>query len=112
MGEMLIFFAFFIIFTTFGVMNVIIGVIVDNTMKAARAMQEDDMKKERVKKLRNLEMIRQAVFNMDEDANGVIDLEELEKGFKMQEVQDALKLASLPKAFNHEELMNLLDHDA
>merc|ERR1711959_790252 len=37
---------------------------------------------------------------------------ELEKGFKMQEVQDALKLASLPKAFSHEELMNLLDQDA
>ena len=37
---MMLFFLGFIIFTTFGIMNVIIGVIVDNTMVAARKVEE------------------------------------------------------------------------
>merc|ERR1719375_1766619 len=38
---MFIFFILFIIFTGFGVTNVIIGVIVDNTMEAAKEMERE-----------------------------------------------------------------------
>merc|ERR1719409_860760 len=56
--EMLMFFAIFIVFTTFGVLNVIIGVIVDNTMEAAKSMEKDYAEREKKQKLTLLSRIR------------------------------------------------------
>merc|ERR1719387_2671328 len=53
--HMFAFFLVFIIFTTFGVMNVIIGVIVDNTMEAAKSIEADDEQTEKSRKLQLLE---------------------------------------------------------
>merc|ERR1719379_3355262 len=47
---MFFFFLVFIIFTTFGVMNVIIGVIVDNTMEAAKSIEAEDEATEKERK--------------------------------------------------------------
>merc|ERR1719359_904067 len=52
--EMFIFFLVFIVFTTFGIMNVIIGVIVDNTMEAAKAVEKDQETFERRNRMQTL----------------------------------------------------------
>merc|ERR1719359_2783554 len=57
--EMAIFFVFFIVFTTFGILNVIIGVIVDNTMEAAKSMDEEHDKRKKQEQLKVLEQIRE-----------------------------------------------------
>merc|ERR1719487_2005750 len=108
---MFIFFTFFIIFTTFGVMNVIIGVIVDNTMEAAKAMQLDDEERARQEKLAQIGKIRDLVFSLDADNSGTITEEEVVSGWNFPELHDMLALVELPKGFNPHELMTLLDSD-
>merc|ERR1719456_486542 len=71
------FFLFFILFTTFGVMNVIIGVIVDNTMEAARANQDSRDNSLMIHRVELLEKIRLACFAFDTNGSGEIDVSEL-----------------------------------
>eukprot|EP00746_Dinoflagellata_sp_MGD_P132067 gnl/MRDRNA2_/MRDRNA2_65794_c0_seq1.p1 gnl/MRDRNA2_/MRDRNA2_65794_c0~~gnl/MRDRNA2_/MRDRNA2_65794_c0_seq1.p1 ORF type:complete len:770 (-),score=131.39 gnl/MRDRNA2_/MRDRNA2_65794_c0_seq1:73-2382(-) len=109
--HMFAFFLVFIIFTTFGVMNVIIGVIVDNTMEAAKAIEEDDEHQVKQKKLALLSKIRDLVFAMDEDGSGTIDLHELSTGMKNPEVVKLLREVNLPRAYTPEELLHTLSDD-
>merc|ERR1719387_3475278 len=62
--HMFLFFLMFIIFTTFGVLNVIVGVIVDNTMEAAKQIEAEDHDSEKAHKLALLQNIRDAVFSL------------------------------------------------
>merc|ERR1719387_1985621 len=64
---MLPFFLAFIFLTTFGVMNVIIGVIVENTMEASKQTETDMEAIETMHKIEKVEHIRDACFLMDED---------------------------------------------
>merc|ERR550514_159197 len=88
---MIFFFLIFIIFTTFGVMNVIIGVIVDNTMVAARAVEHDQDEFERQHKLNILGKIQELLFALDADESGEISMDELKAGLAQEEVQELLK---------------------
>merc|ERR550514_1627976 len=88
---MIFFFLVFIIFTTFGVMNVIIGVIVDNTMVAARAVEKDQDEFERQNKLNILGKIQDLLFALDADGSGEISMDELKAGLAQEEVQELLK---------------------
>merc|ERR1719482_2160364 len=55
---MFVFFIFFIFLTTFGVMNVIIGVIVDKCMEASKSHEEDFEAMEKLQKLAMIPKIR------------------------------------------------------
>merc|ERR1712118_530054 len=92
-------------------MNVIIGVIVDNTMEAHQAMQKEDDEKEGAMKIQRLEQIRAMIFALDEDNSGTISVDELEKGLELPEVKELMELIKLPKGFDAHEILSLLDHD-
>eukprot|EP00746_Dinoflagellata_sp_MGD_P001251 gnl/MRDRNA2_/MRDRNA2_102345_c0_seq1.p1 gnl/MRDRNA2_/MRDRNA2_102345_c0~~gnl/MRDRNA2_/MRDRNA2_102345_c0_seq1.p1 ORF type:complete len:502 (+),score=97.84 gnl/MRDRNA2_/MRDRNA2_102345_c0_seq1:88-1593(+) len=108
---MLFFFVCFIVFTTFGVLNVIIGVIVDNTMEAAKSMEQDLETQERNEKLKLLLRIRDMVFALDKDESGSISIEEVEEGWEDPNFQELLGDIDLPKGWTAAELMCLLDAD-
>lgn len=108
---MIFFFVLFIVFTTFGVLNVIIGVIVDNTMEAAKSMEQDLEAAEKKEKLGLLLRIRDMIFALDADQSGSISVEEVEAGWNDPEFRDLLADIDLPKGFSAQELMCLLDAD-
>lgn len=110
--SMIFFFCFFIIFTTFGVLNVIIGVIVDNTMEAAKDMEAENKDQEKAKRLALLGQIRDMVFALDTDGSGSIAIDELKEGWDQPVLQSLLQMVNLPKAFTPQELMYLMDNNS
>lgn len=108
---MIVFFVIFIVFTTFGVLNVIIGVIVDNTMEAAKSMEKDLDDKEKKAKIALLTRIRDMVFALDKDESGSISVEEIEEGWQEPQLRELLADINLPKGWTPGELMCLLDAD-
>eukprot|EP00746_Dinoflagellata_sp_MGD_P066115 gnl/MRDRNA2_/MRDRNA2_27442_c0_seq1.p1 gnl/MRDRNA2_/MRDRNA2_27442_c0~~gnl/MRDRNA2_/MRDRNA2_27442_c0_seq1.p1 ORF type:complete len:541 (+),score=92.68 gnl/MRDRNA2_/MRDRNA2_27442_c0_seq1:208-1623(+) len=106
---MLLFFSVFIFLTTFGVLNVIIGVIVDHTM----AVSPEIRRAEAIEALR-LEMIqvnsvRAACTASDEDADGMVTPQDIEKAMRMQNMSRILENMELPLGITHDELFHLLD---
>eukprot|EP00746_Dinoflagellata_sp_MGD_P019445 gnl/MRDRNA2_/MRDRNA2_145203_c0_seq1.p1 gnl/MRDRNA2_/MRDRNA2_145203_c0~~gnl/MRDRNA2_/MRDRNA2_145203_c0_seq1.p1 ORF type:complete len:532 (-),score=109.84 gnl/MRDRNA2_/MRDRNA2_145203_c0_seq1:538-2133(-) len=108
---MLFFFMAFIIFMSFGVLNVIIGVIVDSTHQAAKEMERNDVQKVMAEKLAVLLDIRDMMFALDIDRDCQITKEELLKGWDNTQLQDLLRRVELPKGFSPEEMLFLLDTD-
>lgn len=108
---MLFFFVFFIVFMSFGVLNVIIGVIVDSTNEAAKAMEREDVEKIKKEKLKVLLKIREMVFALDEDESGSISEEEIVAGWHDPRFKELLMEVNLPKGFSPEEMLCLLDTD-
>ena len=109
--EMIFFFILFIIFTSFGVMNVVIGVIVDNTMLAARAAEKDQVEFDRRQRVSILDRIRELIFALDKDGSGEVSYDELKAGLDMEDVTSLLKTVGFPSGFEPEEVMDLLDAD-
>lgn len=110
--EMLIFLLAFIVFTTFGVMNVVVGIIVENTLDAARAIHQEKQAEVRRRKLRFLNEVGDLVFALDTDGSGSISIEEMMKGWGSSKVQELITQVNLPHGFTCQEFMQLLDNDA
>merc|ERR1719359_1601331 len=92
-------------------MNVIIGVIVDNTMAAAKSVKDDESKIEKKKKLYALAELRDVVMSFDVNSDGFITADEVSKGLQDANVRSKMKELSrdLPKLWDPEELFLLLD---
>lgn len=103
------FFLMYIFLTTFGVMNVIIGVIVENTMEASRQATEalDDL--EKAEKMVKVETIRDACMRLDKDGSGSITPAELKEGLLDPDVSKCLVELALPYGSDENELFELLD---
>jgi len=108
---LMVFFVAFVVFTTFGIMNVIIGVIVDHTMEAARDYEHHKNENNLQKQLLLARRIKKAVMELDRDNDGEISLQELEEGMESQELLELLMLAHLPKGCSAQELLVLVAHN-
>jgi len=108
---MLLFFFAFAIFTTFGIMNVIIGVIVDSTMQAAKELDEKIEKLEMRVKLDRLQELRDLVFAMDTDNSHTISVTEIEEGMCSPIVRENFDRLDLPPDFTAQDIFTLLDRD-
>lgn len=106
---MLIFFLIFIAFTTFGLMNVIIGVIVENTMDVANDTETDLRDLEIERKLLTVDKVREACIVIDEDGNDFVDIEEMAQGLSDPQIAQNLDDLELPLAASPQELFDLLD---
>mmetsp|Transcript_86400 Transcript_86400/g.197047 ORF Transcript_86400/g.197047 Transcript_86400/m.197047 type:complete len:369 (+) Transcript_86400:1-1107(+) len=108
---MLLFFFTFAIFTTFGVMNVIIGVIVESTMSAAKDLDAKLEKLEMRMKLERLQELRDLVFEMDTDDSKTISVAEIDKGLQDDVIRDTFDKLDLPPDFTANDIFTLLDRD-
>jgi len=103
-------FILFIIFTTFGLLNLVVGVIVENTLASAK-VNETKMKKKREKdRMRILNHLREFFEQSDEDGSGTLTMEEVQAAMKDPEAMNKLKLIDLPLDDPHE-IFSLLDVD-
>lgn len=107
-----LFFAFGVL-VAFGVMNVMIGLIVDDVITESKKMDDDLAEEELRQKMVTLEKVQEILWNLDTDGDGVISTEELTNATRRSsEFQEALKSIKLPSAWTPEELVTLLDNDA
>lgn len=103
------FFFIFIFISTFGVLNVIIGVIVEHTMSTSEENKNAAKVRQFEEKMDKLEIVRDSCFGMDDDGN--LTLQQIQKAFEMPLVLDTMEEVELPLGLQPEELFNLLDAD-
>lgn len=100
----------FIFLTTFGLLNIIVGVIVENTLNIAQSDQELQDRRMRRQMLHELEFLRQVFEEADFDCSGTLDKEEFVEICQRHEVKQALLRMEIP-AEQPEELFDILDED-
>eukprot|EP00913_Durusdinium_trenchii_P016112 g15145.t1 len=97
----------FIFLTTFGLLNIIVGVIVENTLNIAQSDQELQDRRLQRQLLHELEFLRQTA---DFDGSGTLDREEFVEICQRHEVKTALLRMEIP-AEQPEELFDILDEE-
>merc|ERR1719473_408244 len=110
MPYMVVFFVLFLMFTTFGLMNLVVGVIVENTLSASRNNEEKIKKMQEKERTRVLQHLRDIFLIADKDGNGTLTIEEFEAAIQKPDVMNRLKLIELPMS-DAMELFYILDHD-
>jgi voltage-gated sodium channel len=107
---MFIFFLAFIMLTTFGLMNVIIGVVVDNVISQAGECETDFVAAERLKRVELLKSLEKACFMFDTDGDGWISREEFAEALKNEEVRAHFDgISALPLGWEDDELFWMLN---
>jgi len=101
-------FVVFILFTSYGLLNIVVGVIVENTLGAAQK-NEDNIKATKERQRRKLlEHIKKLFELSDVDGSGILTAEEFRAAVKMPEVAEKLELIGLP-IDEAEQLFELMD---
>jgi voltage-gated sodium channel len=107
---MVIFFVGFIAITSFGLLNIVVGVVVESTLSTS---EKDDNKIKR-----SQEHDRQRVFDhlrdifeaADEDGSGTLTLGEVQKAINKPEIYNKLKMIDFPVE-DPRQIFQLLDYD-
>merc|ERR1712232_454694 len=108
---MVLVFIFLVVLTTFGVLNVIIGVVVERTTNAMNQMRAKDVEKKKNEQMEALETISELMFELDTNLDKKISREEMERGANNERLQDLLGLVDLPHGFTYREFHEMLDLD-
>jgi voltage-gated sodium channel len=108
--SMVFFFLTFLFLTSFGLMNIVIGVIVENTLQAA-AQNEDKLREIMEKELHdNLTMLREIFLEADVDQDGMMSRDEFRLCMDRSDVQEKLSVMELPGE-EAADLFNILDEE-
>jgi hypothetical protein len=109
---MAFFFLLYAIFVCFGVMNVIIGMIVDAVMQNARALEREVEQSKKKDKLALLTELKEIIFNLDDDGDQQVDREELENHMASDpRLRQVLSKIALPIGCSGAEFFSMLDND-
>jgi len=100
----------YIFLTTFGLLNIIVGVIVENTLNIAQGDQELQDRRLQRQILQELEFLKETFETADADGSGTLDREEFVKICQLDPVKAALLRMEVP-AEQPEELFDILDED-
>lgn len=107
---MALFFLVFLLLTTFGLLNLVVGVIVENTLTAAANNEEKIKRQQEKDRARTLEYLREIFELADEDKSGTLELEEFRNALEDPEVLKKLRMVDLPVQ-EAEALFMVLDAD-
>eukprot|EP00747_Dinoflagellata_sp_TGD_P076225 gnl/TRDRNA2_/TRDRNA2_159059_c0_seq2.p1 gnl/TRDRNA2_/TRDRNA2_159059_c0~~gnl/TRDRNA2_/TRDRNA2_159059_c0_seq2.p1 ORF type:complete len:287 (-),score=53.25 gnl/TRDRNA2_/TRDRNA2_159059_c0_seq2:10-870(-) len=103
----------FIVFTTFGLANVIIGIIVDSTMTAADAVNAHEMSKKALRNLKDLKLIHDMLYSVHhgrQNSHMISRNDFLHLWKKNPNLSQALNdILDLPRLATGEEVFDLLD---
>jgi len=81
-------FALYIVFITLGVLNIVTGFFVDNTIEAGMSARQGMVSVALEKKLAMMELISDLFHQLDSDASGMLSLEELESHLYDEDLQE------------------------
>lgn len=107
---MAIFFILFVIITAYGIMNVVVGIIVERTLASAKLNEERNQRNQEKERARVLHDLREIFEFADKDKSGTLTIDEFRSALRQPEVERKLKLIDLPVS-DAEELFNVLDGD-
>eukprot|EP00928_Gymnodinium_smaydae_P052755 TRINITY_DN36925_c0_g1_i1.p1 TRINITY_DN36925_c0_g1~~TRINITY_DN36925_c0_g1_i1.p1 ORF type:complete len:507 (-),score=144.77 TRINITY_DN36925_c0_g1_i1:107-1627(-) len=107
---MVIFFALFLLLTTFGLMNVVVGIIVENTLAASEVADSRAEAENAHKRRIAVEKLSEVLAMSDVNRNGEITLEELLAAGESPIVQAQFQTIGL-KFDEAKEIFNLLDYE-
>lgn len=93
---MLWFFLAFVLFSTYGLLNLVVGVIVESTLTACKYNAERALKKKQNDKKQAMHHIRTAFEQMDEDGSGTLSIDELTKAIDNPEIATRLRTVDFP----------------
>ncbi|CAJ1339866.1 unnamed protein product [Effrenium voratum] len=97
--------------TCFGLMNALIGVIVERTTAAHQSMNEVQDEAVREMKMHMVAELLSAIDDSDEDSNGVINLQEFRQVQRKPHAAQIFAALNLPPGFEATDLFCLLDRD-
>ncbi|CAE7372853.1 Catsper1 [Symbiodinium natans] len=100
----------YIFLTTFGLLNIIVGVIVENTLNIASSDQDLQDRRMQRQLLQELEFLKQVFESADADGSGTLEREEFVEICQQKEVKNALLRMEVP-AEQPEELFDILDEE-
>merc|ERR1719198_1359831 len=86
----------FLCITTVGLLNIIVGVVVETTLLSASTNAEKEAKEMQKMHARVMESLKMVFEEADTDGGGTLDREELHKSLKKPHVRDRLKLLDIP----------------
>merc|ERR1719281_2222893 len=95
---------------SFGLMNIIVGVVVENTMACAKENEEKINQMQDAEQSRVLESLKAIFEASDVNGDGTLDREEFVQGMKKKEVKDRLATIDIPIQ-DLNELYDLLDEN-
>lgn len=110
---LLIFYMFFVAFSTFGVMNVIVAVIVHNLVDSAAKTETEREMSELNDHLKAMHQLCDLVFVCDLDGDGILTHKEIRAALRMPQVASVLsELDFLPPGFTSDDVLSIVDPDA
>lgn len=89
-------FLLFLFLTTFGMLNIIVGVIVENTLNAAKQNQDLQEKRAQKQLRKDLQALKIVFEEADSDGSGTLELEEFEEICKIEDVKRMLQRMEIP----------------
>jgi hypothetical protein len=100
----------FLMLTTVGLLNIIVGVVVETTLLSASTNAEKETKEMQKMHARVMESLKMVFEEADTDASGCLDKEELHKSLKKPHVRDRLKVLDIPVK-DLDQLFDVLDEE-
>lgn len=104
---LVVFYVVFMMITTFGLLNVIVGAVVENTLNAADEAKLKCRKEEEKQIRKDLGHLNEFFLEADQDGNGLVDMDEFQTVLKNNTFKEVMKKLSLPTAY--ETLERLFD---
>jgi len=107
----LLFFVALILLVTFGILNAIIGVIVEKTISAMRQLDKLNQARHKEVQMDIVEELAQAMFELDQDGDNRLSVNEMNSCGARGLFQRLLKGIDVPIGFTTEDLHTMLDAD-
>eukprot|EP00747_Dinoflagellata_sp_TGD_P080420 gnl/TRDRNA2_/TRDRNA2_160884_c3_seq1.p1 gnl/TRDRNA2_/TRDRNA2_160884_c3~~gnl/TRDRNA2_/TRDRNA2_160884_c3_seq1.p1 ORF type:complete len:481 (+),score=103.00 gnl/TRDRNA2_/TRDRNA2_160884_c3_seq1:122-1444(+) len=103
------FFACFVGFTTLGILNVIVGVIVEQTAEAAKKEHESDILRKHKDQMNHVKELVAIMRQMDDNSDGEISAEEMGSPENEKFITGVMSSLDLPPGFTPVDLHAMLD---
>lgn len=100
----------FLMITTVGLLNIIVGVVVEQTLTSATNNAEKEQKEVSKVYSKVMESLKMVFEEADTDGGGTLDRQELHKSLKKPHVRDRLKVLDIPVK-DLDRLFDVLDED-
>jgi len=104
-------FLLLIFVTSFGIVNVIIGVIVERTTSSMNEIHASHMEEMKTQKMREIRRIANDLWLSDHDGNGQISKDEMVSTGEDQAMLNHFRNLDFPKGFTFEDLFEMLNLD-
>jgi len=104
-------FLLLVVFATFGVLNIIIGVVVERTTASMNRVRARDIEKLREEQMSHVHTISDLMFHLDTNNDQRISRQEMELGCTNERLHELLSKIDLPHGFTFSDFHQMLDLD-